>query len=966
MAAHSTARLRLWTALVALLPCALADGADGVTPDAQLVLSSGESADIFASLASFGPLPSEYPGTSYHLYLPSDPLGCTRLASPPQIPSEPTALSIALVGRGNCSFTAKAFNVQAAGYAALIVYDSIQGAYPAAALAAANASGGNTSALVANSCSYFCPAGSGSVVAADVTVAGALAGFPGQCGSGCASGACLLTSAPPVDAAGSRQVCCLVSDYMAMGGSGAAFSSAIRIPAVFVTYAEGLALLRAVSPLQRRLAPSEGVAYAQADAAASARFDAAGRPADGACAKAGEAEGAYYAPRLTRAGPPRTLLHSLHSSLFATLGAAAATSAASSHPAGEPTAAGAAGALLAASHAVGRAGDLATDSRRLQPVGPLVTLGLRFEPTVDAASALLAIIAVAVVALASWRSAEVERARLREAADRAANPAAAPTPRAQHSMGVPAFSVTVREGLFMLAAAAAVLVSLYLLVRAGFSIIYFVIGVFALGSFQALVLLAFLPGLRALPRGVGKRLESITLLSRVIRGAELRVSAAQALALTLAAGCVATWVLLRHAGWAWLPQDAFGVALCCMFLLQLQLNGLRDACVLLALFFAYDVFMVFLSPYVFGSSVMIDVATAGAPVAVPNWACYCRANPGDVSSCGPGEVMPILLRLPRVSGYQGGYAMLGLGDVVLPGLLLSLCLRFDLALKREGLYGTDALALRRARRRAATLRGASYWQVALIGYGLGIALAMAAVAAFKSGQPALLYLVPCTVVPVLVLASVRGDLPLWWRWRGIDAGMAPDEEGGEEEAGGTGAALTSGHGSAESDGEGQGDVPVVVGAAREHTPAASATVATADAALAAYEAIALHAGTEDTHGTAISPQAAPAAASTGAGSAAPAYSGSSSHAPEDDSEGDTQPLTRGAAVEKQKQGRARGAPTAAGRGRRSGAASRAPRGSTLGDTFGGPGTGGDPEGSEAVTVELSAMPSGSKGADGST
>jgi signal peptide peptidase-like protein 2B len=522
----------------------------------------------------------------------------------------------------------------------------------------------------------------------------------------------------------------------------------------------------------------------------------------------------------------------------------------------------------------------------------------------------------------------------------------------------------------MLAAAAAVLVSLYLLVRAGFSIIYFVIGVFALGSFQALVLLAFLPGLRALPRGVGKRLESITLLSRIIRGAELRVSAAQALAFTLAAGCVVTWVLLRHAGWAWLPQDAFGVALCCMFLLQLQLNGLRDACVLLALFFAYDVFMVFLSPFVFGSSVMIDVATAGAPVAVPNWACYCRANPGDASSCGPGEIMPILLRLPRVSGYRGGYAMLGLGDIVLPGLLLSLCLRFDLALKREGLFGTDALALRRARRRAATLRGASYWQVGLIGYGLGIALAMAAVAAFKSGQPALLYLVPCTVVPVLVLASVRGDLPLWWRWRGIDAGMtAEEEEGSEGDAGGTGAALTGRHDGARSDGAEEGEgVPVVVGAAPGEvgvpTPAAGATVATADAALAAYEAIALHAGTEDTHGAAISPQGAPAAASTGAGSAAPAYPFSGPHASEDDSEGDTEPLTRSAAGEKA--GRARAAPPAARRGRRSGGASRGNTGSTAGDATGASGVADDAGSSEGVNIEMSTMPSGPKDADRQT
>ncbi len=52
------------------------------------------------------------------------------------------------------------------------------------------------------------------------------------------------------------------------------------------------------------------------------------------------------------------------------------------------------------------------------------------------------------------------------------------------------------------------------------------------------------------------------------------------------------------------------------------------AVVLLVMFFFYDIFMVFLSPWLFQSSVMMDVATAGMPVAVDNQACYCRLNPG--------------------------------------------------------------------------------------------------------------------------------------------------------------------------------------------------------------------------------------------------------------------------------------------------------------------------------------------------
>lgn len=39
----------------------------------------------------------------------------------------------------------------------------------------------------------------------------------------------------------------------------------------------------------------------------------------------------------------------------------------------------------------------------------------------------------------------------------------------------------------------------------------------------------------------------------------------------------------------------------------------------------------------------------------------------------------MLLELPRLWDYTGGYAMLGLGDIVIPGLLLSFAHRFDVS-----------------------------------------------------------------------------------------------------------------------------------------------------------------------------------------------------------------------------------------------------------------------------------------------
>lgn len=43
------------------------------------------------------------------------------------------------------------------------------------------------------------------------------------------------------------------------------------------------------------------------------------------------------------------------------------------------------------------------------------------------------------------------------------------------------------------------------------------------------------------------------------------------------------------------------------------------------------------------------------------------------------ESLPMLLELPRLGDYRGGYAMLGLGDIVIPGLLLSFAHRYDVS-----------------------------------------------------------------------------------------------------------------------------------------------------------------------------------------------------------------------------------------------------------------------------------------------
>ena len=52
------------------------------------------------------------------------------------------------------------------------------------------------------------------------------------------------------------------------------------------------------------------------------------------------------------------------------------------------------------------------------------------------------------------------------------------------------------------------------------------------------------------------------------------------------------------------------------------------------------------------------------------------------------------------------------------------------------------------------------------------------------GQPALLYLVPCTLGPAVFLAWYRGELKLLWRLRGSDVKKTSEENCDEDTDGG--------------------------------------------------------------------------------------------------------------------------------------------------------------------------------------
>merc|ERR1719342_1927775 len=105
----------------------------------------------------------------------------------------------------------------------------------------------------------------------------------------------------------------------------------------------------------------------------------------------------------------------------------------------------------------------------------------------------------------------------------------------------------------------------------------------------------------------------------------------------------------------------------------------------------------------------------------------------------------------------GHFSMLGLGDVVMPGLLLCFVMRYD-AYKR-------AQAARMAENGIplpANWLRISYFHCSLLGYFLGLLTATISSEVFKAAQPALLYLVPFTLLPLFGMAYLKGDLKTMW------------------------------------------------------------------------------------------------------------------------------------------------------------------------------------------------------------
>nr|XP_056721860.1 signal peptide peptidase-like 2A [Euleptes europaea] len=266
-------------------------------------------------------------------------------------------------------------------------------------------------------------------------------------------------------------------------------------------------------------------------------------------------------------------------------------------------------------------------------------------------------------------------------------------------------------------------------------LVYVIIAVFCLGSTISLfICLAVL--MRKIPFGQC----SFTVYNVT---AEVRL-------IFLAGLCIAVttvWVVFRKEdSWAWILQDLLGIAFCLHFIRTIKMPNFKSCFILLGLLLVYDVFFVFITPYLTknGDSVMVVVATGPSKDSEKNYGNLMEAS-AERSAPHEEEKLPVVMKVPRlqfctpmICGVP--FSLLGYGDIVIPGLLVAYCHRFDVQ----------------------TSSSSVYYIFCTVAYAVGMLLTFLVLSLMKMAQPALLYLVPCILVTSALVAWKRKEMKKFW------------------------------------------------------------------------------------------------------------------------------------------------------------------------------------------------------------
>lgn len=174
----------------------------------------------------------------------------------------------------------------------------------------------------------------------------------------------------------------------------------------------------------------------------------------------------------------------------------------------------------------------------------------------------------------------------------------------------------------------------------------------------------------------------------------------------------------------WLANNIIGISISIQAISFLNPGSFYTAFILLSLLFFYDIF------WVFFTEVMVSVAkNLKAPI-------------------------KLIFPRPAVSDKSN---MLGLGDIVLPGIYIALLLRYDVKL-----CFADISNIINYDKYKVDIRNVSTFVFAVVCYCISLCVCLLIMFYFEHAQPALLYIVPGIILPVVFMTFVRGDF--WRLW----------------------------------------------------------------------------------------------------------------------------------------------------------------------------------------------------------
>lgn len=245
----------------------------------------------------------------------------------------------------------------------------------------------------------------------------------------------------------------------------------------------------------------------------------------------------------------------------------------------------------------------------------------------------------------------------------------------------------------------------------------------------------------------------------------------------------------------WFLTNFLGFSFCYGSLQYLSPTTAWTGSLVLGALFFYDIYFVFFTP------MMVTVATK---LDVPIKLLFPRPD-GCVKPVGAPEGSAAMEDYLQCLAKKRTMAMLGLGDIVIPGMMLAFALRFDLYkfyLRQRGpnddknnngkteiskpvyVSATGGWGERfwtSSKLRPMTLQAKQfpkpYLCATIIGYIIGMVVTVIVMQVAQHAQPALLYLVPGVLGSLWGTALVKGDLKELWNYSEMPDSAKDDKEG---------------------------------------------------------------------------------------------------------------------------------------------------------------------------------------------